>query len=325
MEPDTPTGTSGPGAPDNAADWAPALETLRRSSLRMRLLIATFEWLAGASQATRMRLGALLGWLAPRLVRRRVPVVRRNLALCFPELSAQARERLLKDHFRALAQSVVDRCVFWFGSAQQICEMVSVTGHEQIAGLVARHGSVLMLAPHFVGLDAAATRLSIEGPAGAAMYSPQNSPGLDKLVRLGRSRFNAVHLVSRREGVRALIRYIEAHLPIYYLPDMDFGRRGAVFVPFFGVPAATQTSTAQLAARWGLPVVPVVCLWDPVTGHYDVQVRAPLADFPGIDSPEAATAVLNRHIERWVREAPAQYYWVHRRFKTRPPGEPPLY
>lgn len=307
------------------ADWLLAVEALRRGSLRMRVLIGTLEWLAAARPGTRMRLGAVLGWLAPWIVRRRVPVVRRNLALCFPDLSNSARDRLLRDHFRALAQSVVDRAVFWFGSAQQIRDLVSISGQTQIAELVARHGSVLMLAPHFVGLDAAATRLSLEGPAGAAMYSPQNSPGLDALVRLGRSRFNAVHLVSRRDGVRALIRHIEAHLPIYYLPDMDFGRRGAVFVPFFGVPAATQTSTAQLAARWGLPVVPIVCFWDPATGHYDVQVRAQLADFPGTDSPETATATLNRHLEAWVREAPAQYYWVHRRFKTRPAGEPSLY
>ncbi len=311
--------------PDGPADWSRAIDALRRRSLRMRLLIALFEWLAAARPVTRRRVGAVLGALAPWLVRRRIPVVRRNLALCFPELSAEARERLLKDHFRALAQSVVDRSVFWFGSAGQIRDMVHVHGHEQVAGLVERHGSVLLLAPHFIGLDAAATRLSIEGPAGAAMYSPQNSPGLDQLVRLGRSRFNAVHLVSRRGGVRALIRYIEAHFPIYYLPDMDFGRRGAVFVPFFGVPAATQTSTAQLAARWGLPVVPIICFWDPATGRYEVQVRAPLTDFPGDHSPEAATAILNRHLEAWVREAPAQYYWVHRRFKTRPSGEPSLY
>ena len=325
MAPATSQSEAAIAVPDSPADWSRAIDALRRRSLRMRFLIALFEWLAAARPVTRLRVGAVIGALAPWLVRRRIPVVRRNLALCFPELSSEARERLLKDHFRALAQSVVDRSVFWFGSAEQIRDMVQVSGHEQIAGLVARHGSVLLLAPHFIGLDAAATRLSIEGPAGAAMYSPQNSPGLDQLVRLGRSRFNAVHLVSRRGGVRALIRYIEAHVPLYDLPDLDFGRRGAVFVPFFGVPAATQTSTAQLAARWGLPVVPIICFWDPATGRYDVQVRAPLTDFPGTHSPQAATAILNRHLEAWVREAPAQYYWVHRRFKTRPSGEPSLY
>ncbi len=305
--------------------WAQGIEQLRRRSFKMRAFIGLFEGLARLSPPNRLRIGALLARLSPWLIPRRVKIVVRNLELSFPELTPAARDILLREHLRALTQSFIDRSVFWFGSPEAIRAMVSVSGHEQVAGLVAQHGSVMLLAPHFVGLDAAATRLTMEGPEGATMYSPQNNPDIDALVRLSRARFNTVHLVSRREGIRPLIRYIDQHMPIYYLPDMDFGRKGAVFVPFFGRMAATQTATAQIARKWQLPVLPVTCYWDPACGHYQVRVHPPLADFPADDSLEEATARLNRHIESWVRECPSQYYWVHRRFKTRPPGEHKLY
>ncbi len=312
-------------ASDPSPAWEQGIEQLRRRSLKMRVLIGVFEALASLSQASRLRLGAILSRLSPWLIPRRVQIVRRNIDLCFAQLPAAARNDLLRQHLRALTQSFIDRSVFWFGSPEAIRTLVSVTGHEQVAGLVARYGSVMLLAPHFVGLDAAATRLTMEGPEGATMYTPQNNPDIDTLVRLSRARFNTVHLVSRREGIRPLIRYIDQHMPIYYLPDMDFGRKGAVFVPFFGLAAATQTATAQIARKWKLPVLPVTCLWNPQTGHYQVRVHAPLTDFPGEDSLEDATARLNRHIEAWIQECPSQYYWVHRRFKTRPMGQAKIY
>lgn len=320
--------------PDRAAtaEWTQAIETLRKRSIKMRLLIGLFQWLGGCSTQTRLRIGAALTWVTTLLIRRRVRIVQRNIDLCFPDLSTSERQKIVHDHLRALTQSFVDRSVFWFGSADQVCTLISSTGHEQVASLIAKHGAVMLLAPHFIALDAAATRLTYEGPEGATMYSPQRDPDIDELVRLGRSRFNTVHLVNRRDGIRSLLRYINQHLPIYYLPDMDFGRKGAVFVPFFGVQAATQTATAQIARKWDLPVLPVHCFWDPQTGHYSVEVGAPLEDFPilpGVspedDSLEAATARLNQHLESWVRRCPSQYYWVHRRFKTRPEGEPKIY
>ena len=273
----------------------------------------------------RLQIGSITGWFACKIARRRMRIVTRNLELCFPEMTPDQRQQLAARHMRALAQTFLDRGVFWFGSPAQIKQLVSVCGQDRIADMLNRHGAVMLLAPHFIGLDAAATRLTMDGPAGATMYTPQRDPEIDALVRAGRSRFNQVYLVSRKEGVRPLIRHIQNHIPIYYLPDMDFGRQGAVFVPFFDILAATQTSTAQLARKFDMPVLPVVCFWDDKTGHYRVEVRAPLTDFPGQDDLTDATARLNQHIESWVRECPSQYYWVHRRFKTRPVGEPKLY
>lgn len=331
---------SGTDVPDlnTTTEWAETIAALKKRSFKMRLLIGLFQWLANLGTPARLRVGAFLTHVTTLLARRRVKIAKRNIDLCFPELSEQARAQIVRDHLRAFTQSFIDRSVFWFGTADQVCELIVCKGHERMPDLLAKHGSIMLLAPHFIGLDAAATRLTYLNPEGATIYSPQRDPDIDALVRLGRARFHAVHLVSRKEGFRALLRYINQGVPIYYLPDMDFGRTGSVFVPFFGVQAATQTATAQIARKWKLPVLPVYSQWDPKTGRYDVEVGAPLEDFPNLpksnapdtsqeldDSIEAATARLNQHIESWVRRCPSQYYWVHRRFKTRPEGEPKFY
>jgi|HigsolmetaAR204D_1030405.scaffolds.fasta_scaffold10717_2 Lauroyl/myristoyl acyltransferase len=294
-------------------------------SLKARALHGIFAWFGRISPQARARAGRVLGWLALRLVRPRVRVARRNLQLCFPQLSEAERQRLLREHFHALAQSVVDRGVLWFAPPQAVRDLVELRGGEHIQALIDQRRPFMLLAPHFIGLDAAASRLTLEFPTGATLYSPQSDPDVDELVRAGRTRFNDTHLVNRRDGVRGLIRHIRAGRPIYYLPDMDFGAKGSVFAPFFGVPAATLLATAQIARNFSLPVLPVLSRWVPETGRYVVEVLPPMDDFPGQDSLEAATMRLNRALEDWVRRCPAQYYWVHRRFKTRPPGEPKLY
>lgn len=293
--------------------------------LKTRALVALLRWFARMSPAARQRAGRFIGWLALKLAGRRVRIVRRNLELCFPEQSAETRERWLREHFRALGQSIVDRGVLWYGSPEAIREMVSLEGLANMTGPLDEGRAVILLAPHFVALDVAATRLTMETPEGATMYTPQRDPAVDTVVREGRTRFNKVFLVSRKDGPREMVRHLRAGRPLYYLPDMDFGRSGSVFVPFFGVPAATLLATAQLARKWQAAVVPVIDFWDPATGRYSVEVLPELADFPGEDTLEAATARLNRELETWVRRCPSQYYWVHRRFKTRPEGEPSLY
>lgn len=281
------------------------------------------RWLARRSPATRQRIGRWLGNIAWHTTRRRRRIALRNLELCFPEMPSAERHRMAHRHFVALAQSVVDRGVLWFGTPEQIRDMVQLEGFERVEQALQK-GPVILLAPHFIGLDAGATRMSMEAPA-ASMYQVQSDPGFDALFRRGRTRFNDIQLVSRRDGVRPLIRHMQAGLPVYYLPDMDFGRRGAAFTPFFGVPAATLTAPAQLARNWKAQILPVLTYWDPATGHYQTRV---LPALPGLEpeaSLEEATLRLNQHIETWVRAHPSQYHWVHKRFKTRPRGEPSLY
>jgi KDO2-lipid IV(A) lauroyltransferase len=308
------------------ADWDEQVRALKARSFKSWVLVTLFQGLAKVPLRVRMGLGWLLGHATPILVRRRARIVARNLELCFPDLSEAERKRLFTLHFRALAQTMVDRGILWFGSPQDVESLVETKGLDHLLYFRNRRLPVMMLAPHFVGLDAAASRLTLIGPEGGTLYTPQRDPDVDALVRLGRARFHKVHLISRREGIRGLVRVIKNNLPIYYLPDMDFGHKGAVFVPFFGMPTATQTSTAQLARQFNLPVVPILSGWNPKTGRYCVEVLPPLSNFPGKDTTlEQDTAHLNELLESWIRKDPSQYYWVHRRFKTRPDGQPDPY
>jgi len=180
---------------------------------------------------------------------------------------------------------------------------------------------MIILAPHFVGLDAGGTRLSMESGF-VTMYQRQKNPVLDAVMLAARQRFSDGVVLSRQQGVRSAVRLIRQGLPFYYLPDLDLGARDAVFVPFFGVSAATVTATARLAAMTGAVVLPFVVRMTP--DGYVGRFYPPWQDFPG-DDIEAATRRMNAFIEDRVREAPAQYLWSHKRFKTRPPGEPSFY
>ncbi len=248
-----------------------------------------------------------------------------NLQRCFPDCSPAERDALARRHFHLLAQSVVDRGLCWFGAPERILDTVELHGAHHVQTLLDQGRRILMFAPHFIALDAAATRLTLFLQESATLYTRQADADVDEIVRLGRGRFNRVHLISRSDGVRGLIRHLRQGIPVYYLPDMDFGPQGSAFIPFFGVPAATLLSAAQIAAAWDAVVVPVISRLDPDTGRYRVDVCPPVEEFPGDDGPEAATARLSALIEAEVRRDPAQYYWVHRRFKTRPEGEAGFY
>ncbi len=294
-------------------------------STKRKLLDAVFNWFGKTSHKRRQQLGHMLSVLSPLIMKRRAAIVRKNLALCFPDASPQQREQWQKQHFRVLAQSIIDRGLFWFGSPESILATIHMEGFEHIEQLLAEKRPILMLAPHFVPLDAAATRLSMSLKKAATIYTPQHDPEIDDIVREGRGRFNEIHLISRKEGVRGMLRHLKEGTPVYYLPDMDFGRKGSIFVPFFNIPAATLPTTAQIAKSWHAAVVPIVSRWDPATGHYHVQVLPALEDFPGEQSIEAATTRINHLLEQWILQEPSQYYWVHRRFKTRPEGEEKIY
>ncbi|RTZ45686.1 acyltransferase [Candidimonas sp. SYP-B2681] len=292
---------------------------------KLSFLRSLFSHFGRSPVRSRQRWARSLAWLGVRLMRSRAHIVRTNLALCFPERSPQDRERWLHQHFYLLAQSVVDRGLFWFGQPSTILNTIPISGLEHLERLLTAKRKIILLAPHFIGLDAAATRLTMFLHESATMYTRQSDSDVDQLVREGRGRFNQVHLVSRHDGVRGLIRHLRNGIPVYYLPDMDFGVTGAAFLPFFNIPAATLLTTAQIAKAWDAAVVPIISRLDPESGQYKVSVLPPLEDFPGEQSPENATKRLNQLIETWVRIDPPQYYWVHRRFKTRPQGQERFY
>ena len=254
--------------------------------------------------------------------RRRVALA--NIALCFPGLSEDARRRLVRAHFAAFTRSVLDRGIAWWSSRERLMRVVQVEGWEHVADV---HGRpVLLLAPHFVGLDIGAQRLAAERRA-VSMYSRQKSPVFDAFLRAKRNRFGSVTLVSRQEGLRPVLRAMRAGLPLYYLPDMDFGARDSVFAPFFGVPAATLPALSRIVRLTGAVVVPCITEQLPRGAGYRVVLHPPWTAFPGPGEADdiAEAGRMNSFIEGCVERMPAQYYWLHKRFKPRPPGEPPVY
>ncbi len=259
--------------------------------------------------------GNLAWWLAA--PRRRVALT--NLRLCFPDMPERERRAIAREHFRLFMRSFFERFIFWFGPAERIRALVRLEGLEEFE----RHRGkpLILLAPHFVGIDAGGIRLQLESPF-ASMYANQKSRVLTRAMTEGRSRFNGAQMFVRNEGLRPAIRAIRDGVPFYFLPDMDLGRRDAVFVPFFGVDAATVTSVARLARLTGAAVVPMVTRLD--RDGYVARFYPAWDGYPG-DDLMAATAGMNAFIEQRVLEMPAQYLWTHKRFKTRREGEPGFY
>jgi len=266
------------------------------------------------------RVGSGIGWVAFHLWRERRRICLINLARCFPQLREHERRDLAKRNFAMLGRGVVERGILWWSSAERVARTVRMVGkeHWDAAGT-----PVILLAPHFIGLDAGATRLSMESPA-VSVYSRQKNRYVNKLLVRYRNRFKPITLLSRQDSLRTVIREMRKGLPFYYLPDQDYGPRDSVFVPFFGVPAATITGVSRIARLAQAKVVPAITRILPGSAGYEVHLYPAWDNFPTGDLEEDARRV-NTFIEDRVREMPEQYNWVHKRFKTRPPGVPGFY
>ena len=265
------------------------------------------------------RLGEAAGALAWVLAVPRRRVTRTNLRMCFPQWTEARRNAVARGHFRYFMRSFFERFIFWYGSPERIRSLCRLEGLEHFERQRGR--PVILLGPHLVGLDAGGIRFSLDFPC-ASMYAKQKSRALNEAMTRGRTRFNSGPMLLRTEGLRPAVKVLRDGVPFYFLPDMDLGARDAVFVPFFGVPAATVTSVARLARITGAAVVPLVTTM--TDDGYVARFHPAWEDFPG-DDLEAATRRMNAFIEERVLEMPEQYLWSHKRFKTRPPGEPSPY
>ena len=265
-----------------------------------------------------------LGWLLGQVLyglavpRRRVVMV--NLRLCFPQWSVAERRRVARETFVRFAQAWLDRSWLWDGPAERVRERVVLQGAVQA---LADPKPTLVFAPHFYGLDAGgmALTLNFQRPM-LSIYTPQPSAAVDEWLHRGRSRFGEVQLFNRSDGVKSLVSALRKGGLLYLLPDMNFGPEESIFVPFFGVSAATVPSLSRFARLARAQVVPVVTRMTP--SGYTVEVMPPWPHFP-TDDVVADTTRMNRELEAWILTMPAQYYWVHKRFKTRPPGEAGVY
>lgn len=284
--------------------------------LLIGLILATYRW----PQARRTRLAHAIGDALFRLIFPRRRVALANLRACFPDLSEAERKRIARDCFRNVARALLDHAVLARGSRAEIARYVRAQGLQHLHAAANR--PLILIAPHFAGLNAGGIRIGAEVPA-VSIYARQRNAAWDEWLRAIRGRFNDPVLIAR-EGfdLRAAIRAMKDGRPFYYLPDQDYGAQHSIFVPFFGLPAATIPMVARLAKMTGAKVVMAVT--EMTADGYVLHLEPPWQDFPGA-SVEEDTARMNREIERWVRRMPDQYLWLHKRFKSRPPGAAPIY
>lgn len=267
-------------------------------------------------------LGQGLGRLGYRLAVERREVARRNLAVCLADRSDAERERVLRDHFGWLGVASLSQGVIWGISRSRLRRLVRIENRQVIDACTAAGRPVIVLVPHFVGLELGGAAFTGLVHSGVYMYQRIRDPVVDRQVRRARRQYGSVS-IERSDDLRALVRVIKGGTPFFYLPDQDGGRRG-VFAPFCGVAASTVPMLGRFAAMTGAVVVPTFARYRPWGRGLVLTFDPPLTPFP-TGNQQADAALMNRVIEARVRTTPEQYFWVHRRFKTRPPGEPPFY
>ncbi len=265
-------------------------------------------------------MGWALGRLLYVLVLPRRKIVLTNLALCFPQQTAQQRSQMARQVFVHFAQSWLDRSWLWHGSRKQLAQRLTLTGDLQA---LREEPRVILFCPHFMGLDAGGMAITANQlRLVCSIFSTQSNPVVDNWIYKGRTRFGSARLFARREGIREITQAVKSGEALYLLPDLDFGAAGAEFAPFFGVSAATVTSLSRFSQ---LSKARVITQFNRLTpSGYEVNFSSPWPSFPTRDA-RADTLRMNQALEALVLQAPDQYYWVHKRFKTRPAGEAGYY
>lgn len=264
-------------------------------------------------------LGRLVGWCMYVFMRERRQVAETNLQLCFPDWSDERRKQMLRDNFASNGIALFEMAMAWWWPRQRLSRLARIDGLEHLQRASAAGQGVVLTSLHFTTLELGAAllgqRVTIDG-----MYREHRNAVFDLVQRRGRERHNADARAIEREDVRAMFKSLRSGRAIWYAPDQDYGRKASVFVPFFGVPAATVTATSSFARLGKAQVVPFTQTRLPAGQGYQLTIHPPLADFPSGD--EVADALrINQWAEQAILEQPEQYMWVHRRFKTRPEGE----
>jgi KDO2-lipid IV(A) lauroyltransferase len=266
-------------------------------------------------------IGRAIGMGAYLLIAKRRRIARTNLRLCFPELSDEQRERLLRQHFRCFGRALVESSIAWWGSPERLRRVVRIEGREHVESLKGER--FIGFVPHFVGIELEGMRMTADY-RGVAVYVRQKDKYVDAFLKRKRERFAGTRMIARQEGVKAILRALEGGQALQLSPDMDLGPKDSVFVPFFGVQAATVTALSRMARLMKLRIIPLVVRQLPGGQGYVARFHPPWEAYPGA-SVEEDTRRMNAFLEERIREMPEQYLWTHRRFKTRPPGEPKVY
>jgi len=269
----------------------------------------------------RWRIGTGLGVLSYQIARKRRHIVQTNINLCFPELSESARRQLVKDNFRSSGISIMETAIAWFGDARKFIDIVDIIGLDVLRQAKIEGKGVLLLGMHLSSLDFCGAALSRFEPFNV-MYRQNKNRLFESIMTQGRERnFDSA---IERDNVRALIRRLKQGGVVWYGPDQDYGHKHSIFADFFGVEAATLTATVRIIRITRSPVIVFSHYRDLATGRYQIYLRRLDNEYPtGDDTADGKH--INKIVEAAVRKAPEQYWWLHRRFKTRPPGQSKLY
>ncbi|MBI4936677.1 MAG: lipid A biosynthesis acyltransferase [Nitrosomonadales bacterium] len=266
-------------------------------------------------------IGNGVGLLLYLLAGERRMVANINLRLCFPQMGEAERARLVRRNFMAFGRSLIERNILWWSSGERIRKLVRVEGLEHFEAVKGQPAILLM--PHFVAMDAGGQWIAQQIDT-VCMYSNQKNLYLTDLLLEKRGRFGKQRLYSRQEGLRPIIRGMRENLPFIYPPDQDQGIKDGAFIPFFGVPAATMTSVPRIARMTGAKIVPSITRMLPGGKGYVLTFYPAWENYPSGDDVADARR-MNEFIEQRVLEMPEQYFWLHKRFKTRPDGEKRFY
>ncbi|MCP1771353.1 KDO2-lipid IV(A) lauroyltransferase [Neisseria perflava] len=263
------------------------------------------------------------GWLAYYAVKPRRKVGLVNLQKCFPEWSGAEREKVLKRHFQHMGKLLFEYGLYWYAPAERLRKFVHYQDKHYLDNALAAGEKVILLYPHFTAFEMAVYTLNQDVPL-TSMYSHQKNKAMDEQILKGRYRYDNVFLIGRTEGLRAIIKHLrKSAAPFLYLPDQDFGRNDSIFVNFFCIPTATITGLSRITAMTGAKVIPAIPTRE-ADNTVTLRFYPAWDNFPG-DDVVADTQRMNDFIEARIREQPAQYYWLHKRFKTRPEGEAGFY
>lgn len=286
------------------------------------LAIGTLKVLQPLPVPVLTALGRLLGSIVARLPVSFVRIARTNIGICLPELSDQQRELLLKEHFKSLGLGIFETAVAWWGSKKRIARLTHLEGLEHLRAALERGRGVILLSAHFTTLEIGGRVLcdELNGEINI-MYRPTANAVLERFLAQNRS--DRTKRAIQRDDVRTLITALKANEPVWYAPDQAYRKKGAEMVPFFGIPAATNTATSRLARMTGAAVLPFFQERLP-SGQYRMVIHPMLENFPSNDAAADAKR-FNQLIEAQVRRVPEQYLWIHRRFKGLAPDYPDYY
>ncbi len=269
-----------------------------------------------------MGLGRRLGALAARLLPGRLAVARRNIELCFPDKPPDEVQALARAHFRSLGMSLFETAIAWWRSDAFILPLATIEGAEHVHRAVEAGQGAILLTAHFTTLEFSGPVLHRNLPPFDAVYRRHRSPLVNELWRRGRER--SARRTIEKSDIKSMVRSLREAVPVWYAPDQSYRRKQSELIPFMGEPAMTNTATSALAKLGKAVVLPLFPRRLPDDAGYHVTIFPPLEDFPS-DDPVADAARYNEMLGAWVREAPAEYWWVHRKFKGRPDSLPDAY